>query len=37
MEKENLDVYHEYNLKGWESQEKVFDSDADIVDHQVSL
>jgi predicted dehydrogenase len=33
----NLDVYHEYNLKGWESQEKVFDSDADIVDHQVSI
>ncbi len=33
----NLDVYLEYNLKGWESKEKVFDSDADIVDHQVSI
>ena len=33
----SLDVYQEYNLQGWESQEKVFDSDADIVDHQVAI
>ena len=33
----DLDVYHEYNLKGWESKEQVFDSDADIVDHQVAI
>ena len=33
----DLDVYQEYNLKGWESKEQVFDSDADIVDHQVAI
>ena len=33
----NLDVYLEYNLPGWESKEEVFDSDADIVDHQVAI
>jgi len=33
----DLDVYQEYNLKGWESKEEVFDSDADIVDHQVAI
>ena len=33
----NLDVYTKYNIKGWESQEKVFDSDADIVDNQVAI
>ena len=33
----NLDVYKEYNLQGWNSHEKVFDSDADIVDHQVAI
>ena len=35
--KENLDVYREYNLEGWEAKEQVFDSDADIVDHQVAI
>ena len=35
--KENLDVYKEYNLEGWEAKEQVFDSDADIVDHQVAI
>ena len=34
---ENLDIYKEYNLEGWESKEQVFDSDADIVDHQVAI
>ncbi len=34
---ENMHVYHKYNLLGWESEEKVFDSDADIVDHQVAI
>ena len=33
----NLDIYSEYNIKGWESQTKVFDSDADIVDNQVAI
>ena len=33
----DLDVYREYNLKGWEAKEEVFDSDADIVDHQVAI
>ena len=33
----NLDVYKDYNLEGWESKEQVFDSDADIVDHQVAI
>ena len=34
---ESLEVYKKYNLYGWQSQEKVFDSDADIVDHQVAI
>ena len=34
---ENLDIYKEYNLEGWEAKEQVFDSDADIVDHQVAI
>ncbi len=34
---ENLDEYSKYNLFGWESKENVFDSDADIVDHQVAI
>ena len=34
---ENMDVYQKYNLLGWESEEKVFDSDADIADHQVAI
>ena len=29
--------YTKYNLEGWEAKEKVFDSDADIVDHQVAI
>jgi len=33
----NLNVYKKYNLKGWESEEKVFNSDADIVDHQIAI
>jgi len=33
----NLDIYKEYNLEGWESKKEVFDSDADIVDHQVAI
>ena len=33
----DLNVYREYNLKGWEAKEEVFDSDADIVDHQVAI
>ena len=36
-DEENLDIYKEYNLEGWESKEQVFDSDADIVDHQVAI
>ena len=32
-----MDVYKEYNLEGWEAKEQVFDSDADIVDHQVAI
>ena len=34
---ENLDEYSKYNLFGWEAKENVFDSDADIVDHQVAI
>tara|TARA_Y100000590_G_scaffold465426_1_gene637729 strand:+ start:2298 stop:3443 length:1146 start_codon:yes stop_codon:yes gene_type:complete len=34
---DSLDEYTKYNLKGWESKENVFDSDADIVDHQVAI
>ena len=33
----NLEIYKKYNLFGWESKEEVFQSDADIVDHQVVL
>ena len=35
--KENLEEYSKYNLFGWEAKENVFDSDADIVDHQVAI
>ena len=34
---ENLDEFSKYNSFGWESETKVFDSDADIVDHQVAI
>ncbi len=34
---DSIEEYKKYNLEGWESQEKVFDSDADIVDHQVAI
>ena len=34
---DNLEEYLKYNINGWESKEKVFDSDADIVDHQVAI
>ena len=34
---DNLNVYKEYNILGWESKEEVFESDADIVDHQVAI
>ena len=33
----NFEEYSKYNLFGWEAKEKVFDSDADIVDHQVAI
>ena len=33
----NLDEFSKYNSFGWESEAKVFDSDADIVDHQVAI
>ena len=36
-DEENIDIYKEYNLEGWEAKEQVFDSDADIVDHQVAI
>ena len=35
--KDSTEEYTRYNLKGWEANEKVFDSDADIVDHQVAI
>ena len=35
--KESIEEYTRYNLKGWEANEKVFNSDADIVDHQVAI
>ena len=35
--KELIEEYTKYNLKGWESKKNVFDSDADIVDHQVAI
>ena len=34
---QNTDEFSKYNLFGWEAKEKVFDSDADIVDHQVAI
>jgi len=34
---DSLDEYTRYNLEGWESKKNVFDSDADIVDHQVAI
>ena len=37
MPKDNLDEFSKYNLFGWESKKNVFDSDADIVDHQVAI
>ena len=33
----NLEEFTKYNLFGWEAKESVFDSDADIVDHQVAI
>ena len=33
----NLEEFTKYNLTGWEAKENVFDSDADIVDHQVAI
>ncbi len=35
--KDSLDEFTKYNLKGWEAKGNVFDSDADIVDHQVAI
>ena len=37
LPKESLDEFSKYNLDGWESKKNVFDSDADIVDHQVAI
>jgi len=34
---DSIKEYTKYNLEGWESKENVFDSDADIVDHQVAI
>ena len=34
---ESLEEFSKYNLEGWESKKNVFDSDADIVDHQVAI
>ena len=33
----NLEEFTKYNLSGWEAKKSVFDSDADIVDHQVAI
>ncbi len=33
----NLEEFTKYNLTGWEAKESVFESDADIVDHQVAI
>ena len=33
----SLEEFSKYNLEGWESKDNVFDSDADIVDHQVAI
>ena len=35
--KDSIQEYVRYNLDGWEAKENVFDSDADIVDHQVAI
>ncbi len=35
--KGSVEEFTKYNLQGWESKENVFDSDADIVDHQVAI
>ncbi len=35
--KDSIEEYTKYNLLGWEAKENVFDSDADIVDHQVAI
>ncbi len=35
--KESIQEYTKYNLEGWEARKEVFDSDADIVDHQVAI
>ena len=32
-----MNEFTKYNLEGWESKKNVFDSDADIVDHQVAI
>ena len=37
MPNESLEEFSKYNLEGWESRENVFNSDADIVDHQVAI
>jgi len=34
---DSLEEYTRYNLEGWEAKKNVFDSDADIVDHQVAI
>ena len=34
---DSIEEYTKYNLEGWEAKENVFDSDADIVDHQVAI
>ena len=34
---QSLEEFTKYNLDGWESSNKVFNSDADIVDHQVAI
>ena len=33
----SLEEFTKYNLEGWEALDNVFDSDADIVDHQVAI
>ena len=35
--KDSIQEYTKYNLEGWEARKEVFDSDADIVDHQVAI
>ena len=37
LPKGSLEKYTKDRLEGWESKTKVFDSDADIVDHQVAI